>query len=291
MNTHVGLALLLPTLAGLSTVLGGLVVVFVRKPGPRAMALIMGFSAGVMLLVSFAELLQEAVEQVGFASAYMAFFGGVIGMFLVDVLVPHDFMAEEHHEGGPASRHRRYRHGFGRRARDGGCPDLAGHPGGPWRHGDPLQRRLLHTALFVALGIGIHNFPEGMASFAGTLHEPTLGLAIAVAIALHNIPEGMAVAVPIQAATGRPGKALWWTFISGMAEPVGALLTAAVLLPLLNPTLLGLTLAAVGGIMVFIALDELIPVACSYGQGHTTILGVTGGMAVMVLSLWLVHAR
>jgi ZIP family zinc transporter len=170
--------------------------------------------------------------------------------------VPHDFMAEEHH----ASK-------------------------------DPRQAKMLRTALFLALGIGIHNFPEGMASFAGALHDPTLGLAIAVAIALHNIPEGLAVALPIQAATGKRGKALWWTFLSGMAEPVGALLAAAILLPLLNAALLGTALAVVGGIMVFIALDELIPVACSYGQEHLTILGVTGGMAVMVLSLWLLHAR
>jgi ZIP family zinc transporter len=256
MNTHVGLALLLPTLAGLCTVLGGLLVILVRKPGPRFMVLMLGFSAGVMLLISFAELLQEAVEQVGFAKAYVAFFGGMIGMFLIDALVPHDFMAEEHH----ASK-------------------------------DPRQAKMLRTALFLALGIGIHNFPEGMASFAGALHDPTLGLAIAVAIALHNIPEGLAVALPIQAATGKPGKALWWTFLSGMAEPVGALLAAAILLPLLNAALLGTALAVVGGIMVFIALDELIPVACSYGQEHLTILGVTGGMAVMVLSLWLLHAR
>ena len=256
MNGNVGLALLLPTLAGLCTLVGGLLIIFVRQPGPRFMALILGFSAGVMILTSFAELLQEAVEQVGFASAYGAFFAGMIGMFLVDVLVPHDFMSEEHHASG-----------------------------------DRQKGRMVRTALFLALGIGIHNFPEGIASFTATLHDPTLGLAIAVAIALHNIPEGLAVACPIVAATGKPGKALWWTFLSGMAEPVGALLAAAFLLPLLSAPLLGMTLATVGGVMVFIALDELIPVACSYGQDHLSILGVVSGMVVAALGLWLVHAQ
>jgi ZIP family zinc transporter len=139
----------------------------------------------------------------------------------------------------------------------------------------------------VALGIGIHNFPEGMATFAGALQDLSLGVAIAGAIALHNIPEGLAVSAPIYAATGSRRKAFLWSFLSGVAEPAGAAVAALVLMPFLTETVLGLMLAVVAGIMVFISLDELVPVARSFGQEHLSIVGVGLGMAVMAASLWL----
>jgi ZIP family zinc transporter len=148
---------------------------------------------------------------------------------------------------------------------------------------------LLKTGLFVALGIGIHNFPEGMAAFAGALEDPSLGIAIAVAIAIHNIPEGLAVSAPVYAATGSRAKAFWWSFLSGVAEPVGAGLAALVLMPFLNETVLGFVLAAVAGIMVFISLDELVPIARSFGEEHLSIVGVVVGMVVMALSLWMLQ--
>ena len=141
--------------------------------------------------------------------------------------------------------------------------------------------------MFVALGIGIHNFPEGMASFVGALQDPSLGISIAVAIAIHNIPEGLAVAAPIVAATGSRKKAFWWSLLAGLAEPVGAGVAALVLFPFLSDAVLGYILAAVAGIMVFITLDELIPVSRSFGKEHLSIVGVGLGMAVMALSLWL----
>jgi ZIP family zinc transporter len=147
----------------------------------------------------------------------------------------------------------------------------------------------MRTGLLVALGLGIHNFPEGMATFAGTLQDVSLGVAIAGAIALHNIPEGLAVSAPIYAATGSRSKAFLWSFLSGLAEPVGAGVAAFFLLPILNETVLGLMLAVVAGIMVFISLDELVPVARSYGEEHLSIVGVGVGMAVMAASLWLLN--
>lgn len=254
MGSGVGFALVLTTLAGLSTAIGGFIGIFVRKPGPGFMALALGFSGGVMILVSFVELLQGGIDVVGFAPAHLAFFLGMGAMFLVDVLIPHDYMAEHH------------------------------HPGGDERHS-----QLMKTGLFVALGIGIHNFPEGMASFAGALEDTSVGIAIAAAIAIHNIPEGLAVAAPIYAATGSRKKAFLWSFLSGIAEPIGAGLAAAVLLPFLNETVLGYMLAAVAGIMVFISLDELIPVARSFGREHLAIAGVVIGMVVMAVSLWMLR--
>jgi len=249
-GSGIGFALLLTTLAGLSTAIGGLLGIFVRKPGPGFMALTLGFSGGVMILVSFVELLQGGIETVGFAPAHVAFFLGMGTMFLVDVLIPHDYLSEHHHPGR-----------------------------------DERSSQLMKTGLFVALGIGIHNFPEGMATFTGALEDASVGIAIAAAIAIHNIPEGLAVAAPIYAATGSRKKAFWWSFLSGVAEPIGAGLAAAVLLPFLSDAILGYVLAAVAGIMVFISLDELIPVSRSFGKTHLSIVGVVAGMVIMAFSL------
>ena len=145
----------------------------------------------------------------------------------------------------------------------------------------------LRTGVFIALGVAIHNFPEGMATFAGAMESPRLGLAIATAVAIHNIPEGLAVSGPIYAATGSRRKAFLWSLVSGMSEPLGALLTALILMPFLSPALLGVVLAGVAGVMVFISLDELVPVACSLCDSHLPILGVMAGMFLMALSLWL----
>jgi len=251
MPGNVAIALVLTALAGLSTTIGSLLGIFVRKPGPRFMALTLGFSAGVMILVSFVELLAGGIEAVGFGLAHVAFFAGMLGMFLIDSLIPHEYMAERHKTEGRA------------------------------------QETLLKTGLLVALGIGIHNFPEGMATFAATLQDVSLGVAIAVAIAIHNIPEGLAVSAPVYVATGSRSRAFLWSFLSGVAEPAGAAVAALVLLPFLNATVLGLMLSVVAGIMVFISLDELVPVARSFGHEHLSIMGMVMGMAIMAASLWM----
>jgi ZIP family zinc transporter len=245
----VALALTLTALAGLSTTVGSLLVFVIRDPGPRFMALSLGFAAGVMILVSFAELLPAGIEVLGSGWGYAAFFGGLAVMFLVDAAIPHSY------EG------------------------IADGSGGS------VDGRLLRLGLFVALGIGIHNFPEGMATFASTLADPRLGAAIAVAIAIHNIPEGLAVAAPVYAATGSKKKAFLWSFLSGVAEPVGAGLAAIVLLPFLRGGVLAAVLAGVAGLMVFISLDELLPAAREHGEEHLAIIGVMAGMAVMAVSL------
>ena len=251
METNIALALLLSTLAGLATTVGALLALFVRKPGSRFMSLSLGFSAGVMLLLSFMELLAHGIATVGFGLAYTAFFAGMLAMFAVDVAIPHHYMAER---------------------------------------AEAVKREdaLLRTGLLVALGIALHNFPEGMATLAGTLQDVGLGMAIAAAIALHNIPEGLAVSMPIYLATGSRSRAFLVAFLAGVAEPVGAALAALVLLPFLNNVVLGVLLSTVAGVMVFISLDELVPVAHSFGEAHLSIIGVLMGMAVMVLSLWFI---
>jgi ZIP family zinc transporter len=241
-------AILLTAVAGLSTTIGSLIAVFYKEPGPRYMAFTLGFSAGVMVLVSFVELLQQGIVSLGFAQAHLAFFIGILVMFAIDVSLPHTYILEE-----------------------------------------PIQRKgsgkMRKTALLVAVGIAIHNFPEGMVTFAGAMNNMNTGIALAVAIAIHNIPEGIAVSVPIYAATKSAKKAFWWSFLSGVSEPVGALLAGLVLMPFLTDTVLGWMLCLVAGFMVFISFDELLPVAHSYGEEHMAILGVVSGMAVMALSL------
>jgi ZIP family zinc transporter len=251
MESRIGIALLLTAAAGLSTTIGSLVGLLVKQPGRRFMAFTLGFSAGVMVLVSFVELLQGSVESIGFLAAHVGFFLGMGGFFLIDCLVPHDYIGQHDHQSGP------------------------------------MDERLMRTGLLVALGIGLHNLPEGMATFAGALKDLRLGLAIAVAIAIHNIPEGLAVSVPVYAATGSRSKAFLWSFLSGASEPLGAALAAAILLPFFTNAVLGWMLAAVAGIMVAISLDELVPVAKSYDTEHVPMLGVMVGMVIMAVSLWL----
>ena len=256
MDSNVGIALLLTTGAGLSTTIGSVLGLAVRKPGPRFMGFTLGFSAGVMVLVSFVELLQGSIESIGFLSAHMGFFLGMSGIFLIDYLVPHDYIDNHDHNGS---------------------------------HNGSSEAGLMRVGLLVAFGIGIHNFPEGMATFAGALKDIRLGGAIAVAIAIHNIPEGLAVSAPVYAATGSRRKAFLWSFLSGVSEPLGAALAAVVLLPFLTEAVLGWVLAAVAGIMVALAMDELAPAAKSFGSEHAPILGVMAGMLVMAFSLWLLN--
>jgi ZIP family zinc transporter len=202
-----------------------------------------------MLHVSFVELLPTAMEDLGFAWAHVAFLGGMAAIFLVDMLVPHDYIGQEDHT--------------------------------------EEQGKLIRTGLLVALGIAIHNFPEGLATFAGSMMDVELGIAIAVAIAVHNIPEGLAVAAPIYAATGSRWRAFKWSLISGLSEPVGAAVAALILFPFLTPAVLAVFLALVAGFMVAIAIDELVPAAKSFHHEHVPILGVITGALVMAVSLWL----
>ena len=248
---NLGIGLLLAAAAGLSTTIGSAMALLVKRPGPRFMSFTLGFSAGVMVLVSFVELLPHGIEQLGFMQAHIAFLSGMGLFMLIDEAVPHDYLLQEDHKG---------------------------------EHG---PKGLSRAGVLIALGIGVHNFPEGMATLAGALKDPKVGAAIAVAIAIHNIPEGLAVAAPVYAVTGSRKKAFLWSFLSGVSEPVGAGLAALALLPFLSAGVMGWVMAAVAGIMVAISLDEIVPVAKEFESHHMPILGVIAGMLVMALSLWM----
>lgn len=257
--------LVLSTLAGLSTVIGALIALLATARGKlsrRWLSGLLGLAAGVMIAISFIELYPESVEEIGLIRASVWFFIGFAVIFLIDVLVPHDYQTE-------------------RTAAEERCDPS------DWPPPDPEQLQLCRerTGTLAALGIAIHNLPEGIVIVAGAAASIELGILLAVAIAMHNIPEGIAVAVPIVEATGNRAKAVWYTFLSGMAEPFGALLGALVLQPHMTGGMIEMILAAAAGVMVFIGLDELLPTAHRYGEEHATTVGVLAGMIVMVATL------
>ena len=248
MNSSIAFPLLLTLLAGLATGIGSAIAFFAHRTNVRFLSFSLGLSAGVMIYVSFVELFAES------QTLLTCFFGGILLIGVIDRLVPSFENPHEMHSVEEMNRR-------------------------------PHDRKLMRMGLMTALVIGIHNFPEGIATFMSAIDNPTLGIAIAAAIAIHNIPEGIAVSVPIYYATGSRRKAFLLSLSSGLAEPVGALLAYAVLLPFLSPTLLGCLFGFVAGIMVFISLDELLPAAEEYGEHHISIYGVVTGMALMAVSL------
>lgn len=272
MANNVPFALLLALLAGLSTGIGSVIAFFIREPRPSYMSFILGFSGGVMVYVSFAELLHTALDNVGFLHANLGFFTGIAFIMLVDVFIPHEYKFERTgHPQFPVTR---------RRKRGQGEP-------GPYRHG--VEQRLMRAGVLTAIGIAIHNFPEGLVTFSsGLAVDRTFGILVAVAIAIHNIPEGISVSIPIAQATGNRKRAFIYSFAAGLAEPLGALIGYAILFNFITPALIYSLMAFAAGIMVYITLDEILPTAHMYGEEHLVIIGATVGMIVMAFSIFLI---
>lgn len=247
--------------AGLSTGIGSAIALIAKSTNKKFLCWALGFSAGVMIYISFMELLPTALHELSLhmspkkANLYLilSLFGGMGLIALIDMMVPAN---ENPHEPVPL---------------------------------ESMQQKssLKRVGMMMALSIGIHNFPEGIATFTTTLSNVELGIPIAIAIAIHNIPEGIAVAVPIYHATGSRKKAFWLSFLSGLAEPVGACVGLLFLIPFWNPTLNSLVLAATAGIMIYISIDELLPTAKKYGKHHQAIMGLVFGMIFMAVSLYL----
>ncbi len=266
MDQTILLAFGLTLFAGLCTGVGSLLAFFTTPTNHRFLCVSLGFSAGVMIYVSFVEIFVKAKdsltavagESMGYWYTILGFFGGMLLMALIDRLIP-----DEH--GNPHEMH------------------------DPHEMQNPVsaksQKRLLRMGLFSALAIAIHNFPEGLATFLATIEDPNLGIAIALAVAIHNIPEGIAVAIPIYHATGSRTKAFWYSLGSGIVEPIGALLGYFILVQFFSDLVFGIVFASVAGIMVFISLDQLLPTSQKYGEHHLSIYGLVAGMSVMAVSL------
>lgn len=258
------LAFAMSMAAGLSTGIGGAIAVLRKNPGPRFMAASLGFSAGVMLYISLMEILPGGIDnlseefgtKLGSWYGVLSFFLGIAIIAIIDRLVPEPINPHE--------------------------PETLGDP-----EKMAMRRRMMKMGTMTALAIGIHNFPEGFATFISALEDPKFALPVAVAIAIHNIPEGIAVAIPIAQATGSRRRGAFWSLVSGLAEPIGALVGFLLLMPFMGPVTMGVAFAVVAGVMVFISLDELLPAAEATGAHHSAIYGLIAGMGVMAISLLL----
>ncbi len=266
MSENFYFAMGLTILAGLSTGIGSLIALLSKRFNPKILVISLGFSAGVMIYVSFVEIFVKARdsltsalgERMGYILTVAAFFAGIFLIALIDNLIP---SYENPHEINTAQ-----------------------------KIADDIEQRkdkLLRMGLFSALAIGIHNFPEGLATFMSALTDTALGISIAVAIAIHNIPEGLAVSAPVYYATKSRKRAFIISFLSGLAEPVGALIGYLLLKTFFTEAAFGIIFASVAGIMVYISLDELLPTAEEYGEHHLAIGGLISGMIIMAISLLL----
>ncbi|HHP0358942.1 TPA: zinc transporter ZupT [Campylobacter jejuni] len=277
------IAMLLTLFAGFSTTIGSIIAFFSRKDDLRVLSLGLGFSAGVMIYISFMEILPTALKD--FKNHYdshwaellglACFFGGILISLLIDKLIPEDVNPHEPKEDLSELKI---------------CPLPQKGQNPPKFHpGEKLHqintKALKRTGIFTALAIAIHNFPEGFATFISSLDNLTLGIAIAIAVAIHNIPEGLAVSLPIYHATGDKKKAFIYSALSGFAEPLGAFVGALILLPFIGDLTLAISFAVIAGIMIFISLDELLPAAKTYDKAHDSLYGLILGMAIMALSL------
>ncbi len=247
-------------LAGLATLIGGFITFVIKRDNMKAISLGLGFSAGVMIFLSFTEILEEANELLAkhfphnFAwIAFGGFLAGIIVAILIDIFIPDhidsDFLK---------------------------APENCSH-----------KHKIKRAGFITAIAIALHNFPEGLATFIVSAQDITIGTSVALAIAIHNIPEGIAVAIPIYHATGKKRKAIWYSFWTGLTEPLGALI-GLILINLFMPEMfVGFLLAAVAGIMVYISFDTLLPLSHECGDWHSAIKGIISGIIVIYLSLLL----
>ena len=257
----------LTVLAGLATGLGGLLVLFSKKASKKFLSVCLSFSAGVMLYVSFAEILPEAFESLeytyepGFLIATAAFFAGIVLMALVDKFIPHDENTE--------------------------LPDLKSGKKSREKLSLMDEKELGRTGIMSGIAVAIHNLPEGLVTFMAAMYDPALGIAIAIAIIIHNIPEGIAVAAPIYYSTGSKGKAFLASLGAGLKEPLGAIIAWLLLQNIFGNMggLFGITFAAAAGVMVYVSIHQLLPAAQKYGEHHVVMRWLFAGMAVMAASL------
>ena len=260
LHSDVLFALSLTVMAGLATGVGSIIAIFAKTTNTKFLAASLGFSAGVMIYVSMIEIFNKGRDYLsigfgdkwGYWAAVAAFFGGILFIGLIDYFVP---------------------------STEGDIGNLT--------EKESRSIALKRMGFMTALAIGIHNFPEGLATFTSALKDPHLGVAIAVAIAIHNIPEGIATSVPIYYSSGSRKKAFIVSFFSGITEPLGAIIGYLLLRPFFNDTVFGILFGAIAGIMVFISLEELLPMAREYEKSKVTIIGTIIGMEVIALSLLL----
>lgn len=254
-------AFLLTLLAGLATGIGGAISFFAPRFDKKFLSVSLGFSAGVMIYISFFELVPNGLELLHNVDEqrqrwiYLwAFFGGILLTYGLDLFIPH--------ENNLKNIQIKYK-----------------------KHSCYSSKKLLRLGIVMAFVLALHNIPEGMATFFSALEKPKIGYIVAIAIAFHNIPEGIIVAIPVYYATLSRKKAFVYSVLSGLTEPLGALIGYIFLSSYLSDTLVGIILIGIGGIMIYISLSELLPTAYMYGKHRFSVLGLLSGMFLMAISL------
>jgi zinc transporter, ZIP family len=260
MHVDYKIPLLMTLFAGLSTVLGGFLTFFIKRTNIKALSIGLGFSAGVMIFLSFTEILKTSNQMLlkffPHHSSWLVFVGfglGVLVAMLIDYFVPEHIEEDIFCDKENCSR----------------------------------QHKIRRAGLLTAIAISVHNFPEGMATFFVSTQNLALGASVAIAIAIHNIPEGIAVALPIYHATGKKRVAIWYTFLSGISEPIGAIIGLIALHYFLPQAAIGILFAGVAGIMVYLSFDTLLPLSRDYGDGHYSVFGIMSGIFFIWVSLLL----
>ncbi len=260
---NMGIAFSLTMLAGLTTAIGGAVAFITKKNDLKVLSLGLGFSAGVMIFISLVDIIPAAQEMLksNFPNMFqwMVFLGFVAGLLLsvaIDYFLPDHVDTEE-----------------------------LLHPDAPELDNEYKHYKLKRAGMMTAIAICVHNFPEGMATFLTTTQNITLGVSVALAIAIHNIPEGIAVALPIYHVTGKKRYAMLYAALSGITEPIGALVGVFIFGLFLPQVLVGILMAAVAGIMTYISFDTLLPLAKEYGNWHLSIVGIMSGIIFIWMSL------
>lgn len=255
-------AFLITALAGMATVLGGGLTFFIKKDNLHALSVGLGFSAGVMIFIALYAIMQESKDflQISFPqmaqlATFLSFFTGIAVASLVDFFLPA-------HIGTSLMQ-----------------PDYRDKP--------PADPKVQRAGILTAMAISIHRFPEGLATFLVASSDLKLGIPFAIAIAIHNLPEGIAIALPVYHSTGKKRIAIFYSFIAALAGPIGALIGLVFAQVLFSQTVIGIMFGAVAGIMVYISLDTLLPLAREYGDNHHVMLGIISGMAFISLSLLL----
>ncbi len=261
MPENYGIALLITFLAGLATAIGAGIAFVVKKDNMKALSIGLGFSAGVMIFLSFMDILPKADEMLSVMFphkhqwvVYVSFIIGLLIAILIDFFLP-DHVDEE---------------------------EML-HPDMPAKHNSMIK----HAGLLTAIAICVHNFPEGMATFMTSTQDLTLGISVGLAIAIHNIPEGIAVALPVYQATGKRRYAMLYAALSGISEPIGAIIGMFLLNLFMPQIMVGASMAAVAGIMIYISFDTLLPLAKEYGSWHLSMIGIVSGMLFIWTSLLL----
>lgn len=260
MPHNYGIALLITFLAGLATAIGSIFAFVFKKDNLKALSVGLGFSAGVMIFLSFTDIIPAASNLLKYEFpnkhewiVYCGFIIGILTAVLIDYFVPDHIDEKE------------LMH-----------PDVVS-----------IDKRMQRAGLLTAVAIFIHNFPEGMATFLTASHNLTLGISVGLAIAIHNIPEGIAVALPIYHSTGKKRYATLYAALSGISEPIGAIIGMFLIHFFMPQIMVGLAMAAVAGIMIYISFDTLLPLAKEYGNWHLSMVGIISGMLFIWVSLLL----